>query len=240
MKYKLIKIKKESNGVVWLTFDGPKMDFKPGQSLILKYEFKNDSGNETTTENKVVNRMYSFASSPTRENIELCVKKVEGGLVSCALQEIIPGTELGLKGPIGKFYFDEENDKDLVMIGCGCGIVPFLSILDYLNEKKLDIPVKIFISNKTQCDIIHKNSLETLSAENNKVKILFNLTREPEPVSCCNKMGRIDKGYLESNLDNVSGKTFFICGTDSFAESMKKILLEMNVKESQIKISAYG
>lgn len=234
MKYKLIKVKKECNDVIWLTFDGPKMDFKPGQSLILKFPIKEG---DTV---KGVNRMYSFATSPTRKHIELCVKKVEGGLVSNVLQEIIPGAELELKGPIGKFYFDDDKDKNLVMIGCGCGIVPFLSILDYLNENNLSLPVKIFISNKTQCDIIHKDSLERLSAENNKVEVLFNLTRETEPVSCCTKMGRIDKEYLQSNLDSVEGKTFFICGTTSFAESMKNILIEMGVEEEQIKISAYG
>ena len=42
------------------------------------------------------------------------------------------------------------------------------------------------------------------------------------------------------NLDDLNGKTFFLCGPLDFVKSIKEILFDLGIDKSQIKQEAYG
>ena len=145
MKYKVSEVEKVNYDTTRIRFEGPKLDFKPGQFIMVSWP----------NQEEPIKRAYSISSSPTKDYIEISVREVKEGFVSKELQNIKVGDNLELTGPLGPFYFDEEKDKDTVMIGCGCGIMQFNSMLSYISDKKLSTKVKYFSTHQKEEDIIY-------------------------------------------------------------------------------------
>jgi benzoate/toluate 1,2-dioxygenase reductase subunit len=72
-------------------------------------------------------RDYSLVSSPGDEAIRLCVRKVEGGIMSASLAVMEPGTCLHFTGPLGYFIF-RTRERLAVFVATGTGIAPFVSM----------------------------------------------------------------------------------------------------------------
>jgi ferredoxin-NADP reductase len=230
MLYKVTNVEKVTYDTTKIRFEGPKVEFKPGQFMMIS----------CPVDDEIVKRAYSISSSPTKDYLEITVREVPTGLVSKILQKVKIGDEFELTGPFGAFFFDEETDKDIILIGCGCGVMPFWSMIDNIIDKNLDVKVKYFVSYQKEHDIVFKEKAEQLIKDNPNIKIYYTLTRDNENSSWQGRHGRIDKEYLAENIGNISGKTFFVCGTIAFANSMKEILLELGVSKDNIKWSAHG
>ena len=71
-------------------------------------------------------RSYSIASAPGDEHLVITVERLDDGEVSPYLtDELRPGDELELRGPIGGwFVWDESLGGPLFLVGGGSGVVP--------------------------------------------------------------------------------------------------------------------
>jgi len=230
MKLKVVEVIKDTPDTVCIKFESDLGDYKPGQFVMVDYP----------TEEKIVKRAYSIASSPTKDTVDVYVKEMPNGFVSKELQSIKEGVEFDGSGPFGHFVFDENKSDDIVLIGAGSGVAPFLSMIEYINDHSLSTKVKLFISNRFEADIIGRKVLESESGTNDNIDLLFNVTRDYENVNWDGKKGRIDQEYLCDNLDDLNGKTFFLCGPLDFVKSIKEILFDLGIDKSQIKQEAYG
>ena len=201
-------------------------DFKPGQFVMLFIKDKDGEFKES--------RAYSIANSPTRKtNLDITYKKA--GNFTGRLHELKIGDTVRIKGPYGKFTYD-ESFKDAVLLAGGVGITPFRSYLEYAVDKKLTNKLTLIFSNKTEADILYKKHLEKLDNGKN-VRVVFTLTRQKWDGLC----GRIDAKCIK----NVCGKDFankiyFICGTGEFVKAMIAILQELNVAKENIKVENFG
>ncbi len=72
-------------------------------------------------------RDYSLVSSPADETILLCVRKVEGGIMSSSLAVMELGTRLHFTVPFGYFIF-RTTERLAVFVATGTGIAPFVSM----------------------------------------------------------------------------------------------------------------
>src|SRR5580693_9190741 len=70
-------------------------------------------------------RSYSIASAPESEHIELTVERIDDGEVSQYLcDELRPGDDLELRGPIGGYFTWQVADGGpLLLFGGGSGVV---------------------------------------------------------------------------------------------------------------------
>jgi ferredoxin-NADP reductase len=101
------------------------IEFAAGQYVSLRYQ-------ETT-------RVYSVASSPTRDDLELCVRRVPGGQMTSELAvDLDVGETVTLRGPYGELLLEEPSPRDLVFLATGTGVAPFKSMIDYLFETGRD------------------------------------------------------------------------------------------------------
>jgi NAD(P)H-flavin reductase len=85
-------------------------------------------------------RVYSIASSPNREEIELCIRRVPGGHLTPDLCERAEeGDDIFVRGPYGdEFMLQDPSERDLVFVATGTGAAPFKSMIDYTFEEGLD------------------------------------------------------------------------------------------------------
>lgn len=82
-------------------------------------------------ENKPIMRAYSIASTNYEEHLEFFSIKVQDGALTSKLQHLQKGDEvlIGSK-PTGTLVIDDLRDgRNLILIGTGTGLAPFLSII---------------------------------------------------------------------------------------------------------------
>lgn len=101
------------------------VEFAAGQYLSVRYQ-------ETT-------RVYSVASSPTRDELEFCVGRVPGGQMTSELAvDLEVDNTVTLRGPYGELLLEEPSSRDIVFLATGTGVAPLKSMIDYLFETGRD------------------------------------------------------------------------------------------------------
>jgi ferredoxin-NADP reductase len=180
-------------------------------------------------------RSYTMSSFPRQKNeVAITVKKIDKGFISDYLcDQIKLGDILRARGPIGKFVFDATNfNSHLVMIAGGSGITPFYSIAkeyeNVLGSNNCPEKLTIVVSYKSKNDLIFYNDLVALNKKKNIEVVIF-LTREKDPVSGL-EIGRLDeKRFLNIFDQDLSNKTFMVCGPDPLTDLVKKSLEKNSV-----------
>jgi ferredoxin/flavodoxin---NADP+ reductase len=100
-----------------LRFHRNDMQFRPGQHLVAGLVDEDEA------------REYSIYSGINDEYLEILVREVEKGSVSCKLKKLKPGNILNIKGPYGFFMYNTQppSFKKFIFLATGTGIAPFHS-----------------------------------------------------------------------------------------------------------------
>src|SRR5262245_9237147 len=160
-----------------------------------------------TQEDGRVRRAYSIASSPLEPNIDLTVRQLPGGLVSKILTEDVQvGDRLNLRGPYGRFVLEERK---LVWIAGGSGIVPFRSMWRFIEQTRSLADFTLVYASKTFDQIIYRDELAALLQRGRR--ILHTLTQETFP-GWSGFRGRVDTPMLGAIVPEVKDRLFYICG----------------------------
>jgi glycine betaine catabolism B len=253
--YKIKSMKKETADTISFVLAGEPMQFSCGQFIMIHYpcELAGKVGADGTVmvDGKPVKRAYSIASSSIRGlsgEIEVCVKAMPDGWISKLLQEVRLGQELEVSGPFGRFVFDPNKDKDIVMLAAGSGIAPFHGFIEeiVLGAHK-DVNARLIFSNKTELDIIYRKVFDKFALDNLNIKVDYTLTREDSESSWEGFRGRVCKDVLKDlcgdggvELCDLSSKIFFICGPLVFVKSMRECLGALGVSKERVRFESYG
>lgn len=146
-------------------------DYLAGQYIGLRYS-KNS-------------RAYSLASSPTGDELEICVRRVPGGRLSPRLcQELAPGDEVTVRGPHGELVLQDASTRNLVFLATGTGVAPFKSMIDYVFETDYDEyegdqrDVWLFLGTAWEDDLPYRDEFRALAAEHDNFHFIPCLSRE--------------------------------------------------------------
>ena len=142
-------------------------------------------------------RSYSIASAPEDEHLVLTVERLDDGEVSPYLvDELQPGDELELRGPIGGYFvWEEALGGPLLLVAGGSGVVPLRAMLRHHRAVGSEVPVRLLYSARSLEDVIYRDELMLL-AEGDVVDVHFTLTRV-RPDGWQGYARRIDRELLE-------------------------------------------
>ncbi len=127
--------------------DGSELNHQPGQFIQLSIP--------GLTEAPI-----SVASSPTRKGyFELAVRKA--GLLTTALHQLLPGAQIGVRGPFGRpFQLDELHGKELLLLAGGCGLAPLRSLIQYCQDHSSTFQsIQILYGARSPQDLLFKEEL---------------------------------------------------------------------------------
>jgi ferredoxin-NADP reductase len=186
-------------------------------------------------------RSYSIASAPEDGRVALTVERLEDGEVSPYLvDELHPGDSLELRGPIGGYFvWEQALGGPLFLAAGGSGVVPLRAMLRHRAAIGSSVPARLVYSSRSLEDVIYRDDLDRLAADD-RVDIALTLTRE-WPEGWSGHRGRIDNALLEElSWSPAERPLTYVCGSTGFVEAVASSLVELGHDPGRIRTERYG
>lgn len=208
-------------------------NYEPGQFVTFSLNIPNQP--------KVIKRSYTIASSPTqRDYFEVTIKREEQGLVSRFMHDnVCIGDALEIKAPNGKFYFNGNNEENIVLVSGGVGITPMMSAVRYLTSTCWKGNIYFLFCARTSNDFIFERELRYLQSRHKNLHVLVSMTRV-EGTAWMGPQGRFTSQLVNDFVPELSEKTAHICGPPPMMDAMKNMLIELGMMPQRVKIEAFG
>ena len=185
-------------------------------------------------------RSYSIASAPGDNEVMLTVELLEDGEVSPYLvEELRPGDQLELRGPVGGYFVWEASlGGPVLLVAGGSGVVPFRSIVRHHAEVDSDVPLRLLYSARSIDDVLYRDELDRFAAAETDVRFTF--TRA-WPDGWQGYRGRID-GELLADVawPRAERPLFYVCGPTAFVETAASVLVELGHDAARIRTERFG
>lgn len=179
---------------------------------------------------------FTISSPPSDSFLSLTVR--EAGDYTEKLSSVRRGDRAVIDGPYGLFTPFPDRRKKLFIAG-GIGITPFLSILkDW--EKEENIPQSVLLwSLQSEKNIFESDFLHRLSEKAEWFSYSIFLTRENVPGF---KHGRISLEDLKNIISSEKSSSYdvYICGTEDFRNSVRKMLSRLNIPKNNIHFESFS
>ncbi len=187
-------------------------------------------------------RSYSIASAPEDRRLALTVERLEDGEVSPYLVgELRVGDKLEFRGPIGGFFvWEAQDERSLLLVAGGSGIVPLMSMLRHRASATRKPPARLLYSSRTLEDVIYMEELARLAAAGDGLSVHHTLTRD-KPSGWTGYTRRIDAAMVKDVAwPKDTMPAVFVCGPTSFVEAAAQLLVDMGYEPRWIKTERFG
>jgi ferredoxin-NADP reductase len=177
-------------------------------------------------------RAYSIASAPhEKNNIEFCVKRVEGGVASNFIWNLKEGDEVVLKGIFGRFVYKSDPQLEkIVMIGTGTGVAPLKSMIEFALLNGEQRPIHLLFGEKTKSDLFYLDIFEDWHKRFSN--FTYDLCTSRETLEGIYS-GRVT-GKLQELLPSTTKTSFYLCGGQAMLKDAINILLQHQVPKETI------
>jgi len=177
-------------------------------------------------------RYFTIASSPKKQNIRLVVRMVEvGSSFKQSLQTFDRGSVIHAAQLAGDFVLptDASRHKYLFVAG-GIGITPFLSQLDYLQDKRQPIDASLFYCNNQMEDVAYAKKLNDY--EKLGVRTVHVLKDAPENWN--GEIGYLTKEMLLTYTPDVAERLIYLSGPPGMVAAYENLFRSLGVPKKNI------
>ena len=185
-------------------------------------------------------RSYSIASAPNGPRVELTVECLDDGEVSPYLtDELRPGDQLELRGPIGGYFvWEPAVGGPVLLVGGGSGVVPLMAMIRQRAAAGSDVDMRLLYSSRSWNDVIYGDELERLVG--GALTVTHTLTRS-QPDGWTGYARRVDVEMLaEIGQASAERPHVYVCGPTPFVEAVAAALVELGHEPRRIKTERFG
>jgi ferredoxin-NADP reductase len=189
---------------------------------------------------------YSIASPPEDRYLTLTVERIDDGEVSPYLtDELRVGDRVELRGPVGGYFVWEASKEKhsgpaLFLAAGGSGVAPLMAMIRHRANSGNKAPAKLLYSSRSYEDIIYREELDRLSADDTSLHVVHTLTRR-QPQNWTSYARRIDLAMVREVAWPSTEKTLaYTCGPTPFVEAVANYLLELGYEPGRIKTERFG
>lgn len=171
-------------------------------------------------------RSYSFSSKPGNRLTGFVVRNVPNGKMSEFLSKTVKaGDQMSFTGPFGSFYLREVT-RPVLMLAGGTGIAPFMSMLQVLDEKGSDQPVRLVFGVTNDFDLV---AIEKLNQLQDKYPWFEYRTVVAHADSQHERKGYVTS-HIENDWLNQGDVDIYLCGPVPMVEAVRGWLDTEGVK----------
>jgi ferredoxin-NADP reductase len=176
-------------------------------------------------------RSYSVASAPDGgPTIELTIERLPGGEVSTFLHdEVVPGDELEVRGPIGG-WFVWRGDGPALLIGGGSGVVPLMAMLRLARRTGGQRHVHLLVSVRSPDDLYYAGELTGPDTT-----VVYTRLAPPGHSRAA---GHLVAADLPTRL--ADGTVAYLCGSTGFVDHATELVTAAGVPVEMVRIERFG
>ncbi len=199
----------------------PRFDFKPGQFVMVEVE----------KEGKTVKKPYSISSPPHLPNqIELCIKKVEGGFVSNWFFNLKVGDVIPVQGPLGNFALKGPLPEHLLFVATGTGVAPLRGMIFDLFHRGHTGKVSLLLGVRYENEILFRKEFEALAKKHANFEFIPTVSRP--------KNWQGASGYVQEQIGqrfpNPAGIQIYACGLVPMINALREDLTKIGYPKEVI------
>ncbi|MBI4118920.1 MAG: FAD-dependent oxidoreductase [Parcubacteria group bacterium] len=201
-----------------------KFTFRPGQFVDITLEDSKHKDDQGST------RAFSICSSPLDDYLMVATRLTDSAMKK-SLAELELGRLVHVDGPLGSFKLHTDKTIPAVMLTGGIGITPFRSIIKDATEQNSEQKLTLIYSNRAPEDAAFVDDLEEWQSYNTNFNFVTRWTKED---------GHIDEPFLKKHIRNLAKPIFYVAGPAGMVAGTTQLLIEIGVKEDNIKFEEFA
>ncbi len=201
-----------------LSVDG-EIDYEPGQHTTIRF----------VEEGEEVVRPYTATSLPSPDRFTLAIRRYDDGTASVYMHEREVGDEIEIGAFEGNLTLREPT-ANVAFVATGTGITPMAA----LAKQHLEVgegETRLFFGESTEEDLIYRETLDQLAAQNERFEALYSLSEPGE--AWTGPSGHVQE-HLPKELGELTDWHFYVCGVPGMVVETKELLAEEGVPDDQV------
>ena len=180
------------------------------------------------------------AYDAAKNELQLLVKRVEGGAVSPAVHGVQAGDVIELAGPMpGSYSVAQAKPRSLLLLAAGSGVTPIYQALRSACALEEKPEVVVVCSHRTREDLLLRRELEALREQHADVvkDVVFCVTgEESAELEDGLHKGRVSADLLRKVFRSAELATAhaLICGPPGFNEACAKACTELGFDKASV------
>jgi ferredoxin-NADP reductase len=201
--------------------------YKPGQYMLVT----------VASNGKELMHPFSFSSSPTEKDFIEFTKKFTTSEYSMALKAMKTGNWARIDAPYGGFTFMGEYPKICLLAG-GIGITPFKSICRYCTDMRLNTNIVLIYGCRSENDIAFNRELEDIQKQNSNLRVVLVLFEASNVWK--GPVGVVTAELVKKEVSDYRERVFFACGPPGMVQAMEKVMGDLDLPKSQLKLESFA
>ena len=185
-------------------------------------------------------RSYSIASNRDGSQVELTVERLDEGEVSPYLtDELRPGDQIELRGPVGGYFVWEPSQGGPVLLAAGgSGVVPLMAMIRTRAAAGSTADTRLLFSSRSWDEVIYRDELAR--REGGGLRVVHTLTRA-RPDGWRGYARRVDAQMLaEVGPSTAELPHVYVCGSTPFVEAVAGALVQLGHDPERVKTERFG
>jgi NAD(P)H-flavin reductase/formate hydrogenlyase subunit 6/NADH:ubiquinone oxidoreductase subunit I len=166
------------------------------------------------------------------DGLELTIRAA--GPATSALARLRPGTELGLRGPLGRPWpIDDAAGRDVVIVGGGIGLAPLRGVIDTLiAQRERFHAIRIYVGARTPRDRLFVAELDALAARDD---LVVRTTVDRAGADWLGRVGIVTQLFPAPRPEiDGSNVTAFVCGPERMMTATADALGDIGVPPEHV------
>jgi ferredoxin-NADP reductase len=230
---KLIKKEEVANGTMAFYFEKPDgFEFRAGQ--FADYTLIDPS--ETDQEGNM--RGFSLVHAPYETDIVFATRMRDTAFKR-TIKDLPAGAEIKFDGPYGDFTLHKTETTPAVFLIGGIGITPVRSMVAQATHDKTAHKITLLYSNKTPADAAFTADFEQFADMNPNFNFVPVYTAVAES-DWAGETGYINAEMLKRHVVDINLPIYYLSGPAAMVGAMRKMLVEADVNEDNIKTEEFS
>jgi predicted ferric reductase len=171
---------------------------------------------------------YSLSAAPNGRWLRLTAKSL--GDYSSALAHLRPGTRVVLEGPYGAFTQDRRRRRKALMVGAGIGVAPLRALMESLPTRPGEMTLVYRATDAS--DLALRREIDDLAARRGATVHYLVGSRHDHPEY-------LSPDHILHLAPDVAQRDIFVCGPESFTETVRASLRTLGVSSRQIHTESF-
>jgi len=165
----------------------------------------------------------------TRGTVDFVIKVYPTGRVTPALDSLRVGDTVLAKGPKGRFTYKQNMADEIGLVAGGTGITPMFAVaMAALRDTSDKTKFSLVFGNVTEDDILIRDLLDELVAENPERFEVHHVLNNPPPTQWKGSSGFVTKEILQKHLPAPGPRTLVLrCGPGPMNKAVGGALEEL-------------